>query len=113
MPLANLEPPEQKVVLECLKASTEGPFFPDQEFSTPFGLNRNEVRAVIARWPVEDRSDEKAALVINNAMNNLLGYPHDQKEAWSKYISGSKEEVHAIFQKWRDPPADGYFDAIR
>jgi len=45
-------------------------------------------------------------------MNNLLGYPHDQEEAWSEYISGSKEEVHAIFQKWRDPPAEGYFDAI-
>jgi len=113
MSLDNLKPQEQKVVLECLRASTEGPFFPDQEFSTLFGLSRSEVRAVIDQWPVDDRSDEKAALAINNAINNLLGYPHDQEEAWSKYMSGSREEVYAIFEKWRDSPAEGYFDAMR
>jgi hypothetical protein len=113
MSLDNLKRQEQKVVLECLRASTEGPFFPDQEFSTLFGLSRSEVRSVMDQWPVDDRSDEKAALAINNAINNLLGYPHDQEEAWSKYISGSREEVYAIFEKWRDSPAEGYFDAMR
>lgn len=113
MPIDNLEPQEQRVVLECLKASTEGPFFPDWEFSTLFGLDREEIRAVVDRWPVDDRFDEKAAVAINNAMNNLLGYPHDQDEAWSEYISVSRDEVHAIFQKWRESPAEGYFDAMR
>jgi hypothetical protein len=113
MPLDNLNPQEQEVVLECLKASTEGPFFPDWEFSTLFGLERNEVREIIEQWPVDDQSDEKAARAINNAMNNLLGYPHGQKEVWPEYISVPKDELHTIFRKWRQAPAKGYFDAMR
>jgi len=113
MPLDKLSPREQEVVFECLTVSVNGPFFPDEEFSTLFGLTRGEVREVVERWPVDDQSDEKAVLAINNVINNLLGYPHGQGEAWSDYICVSRDEVKAIFLKWRKPPADGYFDAMR
>jgi hypothetical protein len=113
MPLDNLNSQQQNVVLECLKASVEGPFFPDWEFSVLFGLERAEVREIVDQWPVDDRSDDKAARAINNAMNNLLGYPHGQDEAWPKYISVPKDEVRVIFQKWRESPAKGYFTAMR
>jgi hypothetical protein len=47
-----------------------GPFFPEWEFSTLFGLERAEVRAIADAWPViADR--EKTEVAINNALNNL------------------------------------------
>lgn len=113
MALQDLTPDEQQIVLDCLKASVEGPFFPKWEFSTLFGLSREEVRSVIQKWPVDDTSDEVAARAINNAMNNLLGYPHQEKEAWYQYISVSQEEVHATLEKWRGDDVNQYFDGMR
>ena len=40
---------DSRVIGECLRAAVNGPFFPDWEFSTLFGLTRDEVRAV-ADW---------------------------------------------------------------
>ena len=113
MALEDLTSDEKKVVLQCLRASVEGSFFPEWEFSTLFGLTRAEVQEVIQRWPVDDTSDEMAALAINNAINNLLGYPHRKEEEWSKYISVSREEVHSIFRKWRDDEVARYFNGLR
>src|SRR5712691_11317146 len=39
--LANLDEKEREVVQECLRATVEGPFFPDWEFETIFGLKRD------------------------------------------------------------------------
>jgi hypothetical protein len=113
MALQDLTSDEQKIVLDCLNASVEGPFFPDWEFSTLFGLSQEEVRSVIQKWPVDDTSDETAALAINNTLNNLLGYPHQENEAWRQYISASQEEVYTIFKKWRGHDVNQYFDGMR
>ena len=47
MSLANLDEKERGVVRECLGATVEGPFFPDWEFQTLFGLERDEVRRIL------------------------------------------------------------------
>lgn len=112
MPLTDLTAHEQHVVLECLKASAEGPFFPDDEFRTIFGLRREDVQAVVARWPFDDREDRDARLAINNAMNNLLGYPHRQEDVWEDYISVPPQDVKRIFDKWRGERVDNYFDGM-
>jgi hypothetical protein len=68
---------EAEVVREVLRATVEGPFFPDWEFHALMGLERGEVRAVFAEWPaVVDRAIANVA--VNNAFVNLLGYPHGQ-----------------------------------
>jgi hypothetical protein len=50
--------------------------FPDWEFGTIFGIERGEVKEVLNAWPDVTEEDEVVSLVLNNAMNNLLGYPH-------------------------------------
>jgi hypothetical protein len=77
-------------------SSRDGPFFPDWEFHTLFGLERAEVRAIAAAAPQIDDSHEDTALAIHNALGNLLGYPHDQETAWSQFISVSHGEVGAF-----------------
>ena len=51
MPLADLSPEERNIVLECLRGAAEGPFFPDWEFQTLFGLTRKEVKDIADAWP--------------------------------------------------------------
>ena len=49
---------EMELVRQCLRAAVQGPFFPDWEFHTLFGLEREDVAAVLSRWPDLDDSRE-------------------------------------------------------
>ena len=102
MGLANLREEERQVVLQCLRAAVEGPFFPEWEFHTIFGLTREEVRAVLLSWPDLVEADQSVVVAINNSFNNLLGYPTENaRELWSKYISVTPMELALIFDKWK------------
>lgn len=101
MALRNLDEGEKKVVFECLRAAVDGPFFPDWEFQTLFGLERREMATIASSCPAIDDSDDSVATAINSSMNNLLGYPHREEKSWSRYISVSRDEVRRIFEKWR------------
>ena len=110
MSLANLDEREREVVRECLRATVEGPFFPDWEFSIIFGLERDVVRQIYLSWPTLDEADECVARAINNSFNNLIGYPaKNKREIWQEFISVSCGELALIFDKWKGrPPRTSY-----
>jgi hypothetical protein len=119
VPLADLDDKEREVVRECLWAAAEGPFFPDWEFHTLFGLERDEVRRIVFSWPALDENEESVVFAINNSMNNLLGYPlGEAEEAWPSFISVNREGLASIFDKWTRKPQHGpssphdYFDRM-
>jgi hypothetical protein len=101
MSLETLTEEELDIVQQCLKASVEGPFFPEQEFHTIFGVWRGEAKEVLESWPNVNEEDKIVSLVINNAMNNLLGYPHRCEGVWDEHISVPREEVARVYGKWR------------
>ena len=113
MPLADLNAAEQLTVRECLAAAANGPFFPDWEFQTLFGVERSEVRSILDAWPNLDETNENVLLAINNSMNHLLGYPHGREREWSQYISARPEDVARILQKWRSERVSNYFEGLR
>lgn len=83
-PPESLSDDDRAIIKGCLNAAVNGPFFPEWEFHALFGLRRSEVEIVLIEWPnlpVEtqpgyDSHEHFQAAAINNAMNNLLGYPH-------------------------------------
>ena len=107
MPLSDLSEGERRVVHECLRASLEGPFFPEWEFNSLFGMSRSDLAQVVAAWPGIDEHAEVVRLAINNSMNNLLGYPHGCERAWPQFLSVPSEEVERIYVKWRAPDPRG------
>lgn len=107
MSLQALTEDEQRVVFECLRAVVDGPFFPEWEFYTLFGLQRREVAQILTALPHIDESEERVSLAINNALANLLGYPHGETAAWSQFISASPAEVERIFGRWRHESTTG------
>jgi hypothetical protein len=106
MGLNSLSPDERQVIFACLAAAAHGPFFDDDEFHTLFGLERHEVAAIAAAVPNIDDAEENVSLAINNSLNNLLGYPHNEEEAWASLIPASSAEVERIFEKWRNGGGD-------
>lgn len=90
---------EQELVRQCLNAVVNGPFFPDWEFHSLFGVTRDEAQLIATAWP--NGNDEEQGRLVVNALNNLLRYPHGQMAAWRRYISSSEEEVAAVLRKFR------------
>jgi hypothetical protein len=102
MSLSNLTDTEKAVVYECLSCVAGGRvILHDQEFSTLFGLSVGEFLTIYNTWPNVDDSKEDVALAINNAMNTLLGYPHDYHERWHEALATPPVEVRRVFMKWR------------
>jgi len=99
--LKALNDAEKQTVFESLRAASDGPFFPDWEFHTLFGLERDQVRRIAAAIPDIDDSSKEVALAINNAMAHLTGYPHEKEAVWSQFISVPEEEVDRVYGKWR------------
>lgn len=112
---AVLSPEERDLVRRCLDAVVGGPFFPEWEFETLFGMSRGDVRSVLACWsegrvsPIQDQA-------IVNALNHLIGYPHEEAEAWDRMIGASPVQVAAVLAKWigsLDASPAGYFTRLR
>ena len=86
---------------ESLAAAARGPFFPDWEFHALFGLERSEVAPIADSFSASTPLTGDVALALNNAMGNLLCYPHGQESAWSQWLSVTPSELQVIFSRWR------------
>jgi len=112
MPLADLTADEREIVRSCLRAAVEGPFFPDWEFSTLFGLAKAEVQHVLDSWPNLNEDDETVVLAINNSFNNLIGYPHGLHDGWSEFIPTTAQELARVYVKWKGTNVRSYFEGF-
>ena len=87
------------IVKQCLHAAAEGPFFPDWEFQTLFGIDRDVVREVYKSWPEQSVSDDDFECAVIGSLGHLLGYPHNQEGVWASYISVSPERVRSVLDE--------------
>ncbi|CAL75240.1 hypothetical protein BRADO1344 [Bradyrhizobium sp. ORS 278] len=95
----NLSPADLQIVHRALGATVEGPFFPEREFDTLFGLHRSEVRAIYEEWPSPAcRSDRLLAAMIGS-LNNLLGYPHKHEDALCRYFPEGRIALSATLAR--------------
>jgi hypothetical protein len=121
-----LDNQELDIIGQCLRAVAYGPFLVDRnaddprwEFHPLMGLTPKVFVAIADRWPNVELGDKDVQLAINNAMNNLLGYPHRCEPAWPQYISVPPAEVARVLDKWRRAKAQtdgqsssGYFNRM-
>ena len=92
---------DRRIIGEALKAAVEGPFFPEWEFQTIFGLTRAEVAEVDHSWP--DVDDDRVFLAVGGALNNLTGYPHRKEQDWDRYVSVPRSRLVDTLQRWHMP----------
>ncbi len=92
---------EHQVFREALAAAARGPFFPDWEFQTLIGFDRPAVEVAATSFSSTTPLAGDLALMLNNCIANLLGYPHGQDSAWSQWMSVTPQELEAIFSRWR------------
>src|SRR5690606_36020743 len=93
---------EKTIIGECLRAAADGPFLAGDVFQTLMGVERHTVRCLADQWPDVRDEDPDLSIAINNAMNNLLSYPHHCDEVWPDWISISRPDLNALFSRWRN-----------
>jgi hypothetical protein len=101
MSLTHCTDEARKIIGQCLSAAAEGPFFPEWEFETLFGLTRSEVAEISKVWPKVDERDAGVDLAVNNALGNLAGYPHGQESIWDEFISVPPCRLLEVLELWR------------
>jgi hypothetical protein len=112
MHLERLSRAESRIVGEVLRAAADGPFFPDWEFQTLFGLYREEVRRIADEWPLPILAVEDVTMAVNNAFNMLLGYPHRKDEIWPEWISVDRAALNELFNRLRGRRNESHFERL-
>jgi membrane protease YdiL (CAAX protease family) len=100
MALEDCTEEDRQIIGRCLRATVQGPFFPDWEFPILFGLERAEVARVLLAWPNVDGRDKVVRSAVHSSLGNLLGYPHGEEQAWDQYISVPRARVQEVFERW-------------
>ena len=99
MNIAKLTDDEICIVKECLKASLDGPFFPDWEYETLIGAKKSEIEKIIQGLPNIHENKYDITQVICSCLGNLIGYPHGREDEWEKYVSANYNDVLNIIAK--------------
>jgi hypothetical protein len=107
-----LTPKDIAVIGEVLHLAADGPLFPDWEFQTLFGIERNEMREVAKRWPKVDFTAEtvRAAVLVSLVWTEV--YPHGCHELVEKTLGVDMSFVHQLYRRAAiamgevDPPDD-------
>jgi hypothetical protein len=103
--LRRLSARDTDLIRRWLVAAVHGPFFPDGEFRTRMGMTRSEMKGVVRSWP-DSGAPVAQDLAVNNVLVNLLGYPHDEGQAWRDYIAVEPKEVASVLARWRGEPEE-------
>ncbi len=99
--ISGIDAADQNVVKACLRAAVDGPFFPDWEFATLFGLQRDEVRQVLSSWP-EGIDSHVQLVAVNNALNHLLNDSFRRDDAWASVIPADRAHVEDLLERIRE-----------
>lgn len=101
MALQHLDEREQLLLMSCVRVAAESSLFPDWEFHTLFGLSRSQVDEIAAQGPTAEDRHPDVAQAINNAVVNLLGYPHGRLEWVYEVLGADEQEIQRVYNKWR------------
>jgi hypothetical protein len=116
--LGRLSDEQQRLVASCLQAIVRGPYLDDDdEFHAVMGVTRQQAAEVAETWP-EPAANDLSFLTVNNALNNLLGYPHRQWRQLSRELGAGEREVAQALLSWRsdtyrEEGGRGNFDSMQ
>ena len=97
--IRTLSEQERRSIYECLCAAEHEDLFPEWEFETLFGINREKITIVRESWPEVDTSNPDVGAALVGAMGQMLGYPLGKNKRWENYISVSPENIKRILDK--------------
>jgi hypothetical protein len=95
---AALSSAEIEIIRRALRATFEGNFFPDWEFETLIGVDRDTVRQVYEAWPQQTVDREMFICAVVNSMIWLIGYPHGLEDELAVYIPEGRAAIGKVLR---------------
>jgi hypothetical protein len=92
---------EKQVVLDCMTAILKSGEL-EFEFQTRLGIDEEELKKVIAKFPDIDDSieDSNETLAINNCLNEICHGIKFTKDKWEKYFYYDIDKIREVYKKW-------------
>jgi hypothetical protein len=103
---------EKDTVRRALLAAADGPFFPDWEFETLFGVSRDQVRETARAIQTGLSSNEMQFRSVNQSLFMLTSYPIEQTQCLTDYQL-DRPELARLLKKIRvslGKPTDNFID---
>ncbi len=89
--IARLSASQLDLVGLCLRAIVDGPYLSnDDEFHTVMGATRAEAAKISGSWS-QVANESRVYMVVNNALNNLLGYPHGRWTELETFLGADEQ----------------------
>jgi hypothetical protein len=97
--LEGLSSDDLDIVKRALRATVEDDFFPDWEFQTLIGVDRNTVKKVLETFPLQTVDYEEFFCAVFGSMGNLLGYPHGMDEELATYLPEGRSIIRRTLDR--------------
>lgn len=115
------------VIRKALLAALDEDVFPDWELPILVGFRRSDVQSTLDAWPFPSTDYSQPAtpareardIIVNNVLNNLLGYPHGYRgPAFEEKFGVRESQVAEVLTIWRDDArgrsgGESFFSRIR
>ena len=112
MILDSLSGEERDLVRRAMGASADGPFFPDWEFETLFGITRVELKDALRRFPALEGDEDFRA--VNNSLLWLVSYPHKRDDEMK--VGGldphARVDLHKKWLRALGKPTNEFLDFV-
>jgi hypothetical protein len=103
MAVESLTAEEKLLIGRCLYEAANGEYFPDWEFQTLIGVDRQEVRKAASSWLTNEVIPDEVMDTTRVVLNNLLGYPHGREADLERATGVNAEKVAVVFGKVARP----------
>ena len=103
MSLDRLTDDEREAVRQSLVALRAGRFLDEHDLETRIGVAPAAYDALVSAWPAVDDTDDDsdAALIINNALNEVCNGGCIPDARWPRWFTVPREAVRSAYRHWR------------
>jgi hypothetical protein len=91
---------ELETIKICMTASCMEKFFPEWEFQSLFGIERDELKQAVSLFPNLNYEDDIHNAAIKGSLGHLLGYPHGRDRELEVMLNKDVMVIKKVLDKF-------------
>lgn len=100
MAIRGLRAGDADLIARALATCLDPAFFDGEEFETLFGMTRSEFGRITEHWSGAATVDADLLSAVQNALNNLLHYPHCLHDKLEEAHGIPRRDLNGVLERW-------------